>query len=129
MTFEEWFKENVHDNEIKDVDYFCTGSASKIFKECWEMAYLAGQRSSVVGISDKDKKIMDAGFDHPCKETCSGWKAGYDRAVHDSTRTQVPRVVWPEMPDRYTNMTEQRVWHETMIQFEKLNPALCKEEK
>lgn len=24
-------------------------------------------------------KLMEAGFDHPCKQTCSGWQQGYDR--------------------------------------------------
>lgn len=27
------------------------------------------------------KKVMDSGFDHPCKQTCSGWQQGYDRGV------------------------------------------------
>ncbi len=24
-------------------------------------------------------KLHDAGFDHPCRETCSGWKQGHER--------------------------------------------------
>ena len=24
-----------------------------------------------------------AGFDHPCRETCSGWKQGYERGFDD----------------------------------------------
>lgn len=31
-------------------------------------------------------KIHDAGFNHPCKDTCSGWKQGYDRGVSDSSK-------------------------------------------
>ena len=31
------------------------------------------------------KKIMDAGFDHPCKQTCSGWKQGYERGKIEGT--------------------------------------------
>lgn len=26
-------------------------------------------------------KIMNAGFDHPCKQTCSGWMQGHQRGV------------------------------------------------
>lgn len=25
-----------------------------------------------------EEKMIEAGFDHPCKETCSGWQQGYD---------------------------------------------------
>lgn len=28
-------------------------------------------------------KIMEAGFDHPCRQTCSGWQQGYDRGMSD----------------------------------------------
>ncbi len=34
-------------------------------------------------MSDDDKHIMEAGFDHPCRETCSGWKQGYQRGCLD----------------------------------------------
>lgn len=30
-----------------------------------------------------DEKIMSAGFDHPCRQTCSGWKQGRMRGHHD----------------------------------------------
>lgn len=26
-----------------------------------------------------DDKIMAAGFDHPCKQACSGWQQGFER--------------------------------------------------
>jgi hypothetical protein len=29
-------------------------------------------------------KILEAGFDHPCRETCSGWKQGRERGEYDS---------------------------------------------
>ncbi len=28
-------------------------------------------------------KIMEAGFDHPCKQTCSGWQQGFERGAFD----------------------------------------------
>jgi hypothetical protein len=31
-----------------------------------------------------EEKIMEKGFDHPCRETCSGWKQGLERGVFDS---------------------------------------------
>lgn len=27
----------------------------------------------------QEKKLQEAGFDHPCKQTCSGWQQGYER--------------------------------------------------
>lgn len=30
--------------------------------------------------------VHKAGFDHPCKETCGGWKQGYDRGVDAATK-------------------------------------------
>lgn len=34
-------------------------------------------------------KIMEAGFDHPCKQTCSGWEQGRLRG-----RAEVQGLVW-----------------------------------
>lgn len=28
---------------------------------------------------------MEAGFDHPCKQTCSGWKQGYERGQYEQS--------------------------------------------
>jgi hypothetical protein len=33
--------------------------------------------------SELDKILMSQGFDHPCRETCSGWKQGYERGQFD----------------------------------------------
>lgn len=27
--------------------------------------------------------ILKAGFDHPCRETCSGWRQGFERGALD----------------------------------------------
>lgn len=27
--------------------------------------------------------LFKAGFDHPCRQTCSGWKQGFERGEHD----------------------------------------------
>lgn len=37
----------------------------------------------IEAMKDRDEfdKLTKAGFDHPCKDTCSGWKQGYDRGV------------------------------------------------
>jgi hypothetical protein len=32
-------------------------------------------------------EIMKAGFDHPCRQTCSGWRQGYERGVFESIDT------------------------------------------
>ncbi len=29
--------------------------------------------------------IFKAGFDHPCKQTCSGWQQGYERGMADAS--------------------------------------------
>lgn len=31
-------------------------------------------------------KILEAGFDHPCKQTCSGWQQGRDRGRFEARR-------------------------------------------
>jgi hypothetical protein len=31
-----------------------------------------------------EDKILEAGFDHPCKATCSGWEQGRLRGEHES---------------------------------------------
>lgn len=31
-------------------------------------------------------KIMEAGFDHPCRQTCSGWQQGKERGEFDSKK-------------------------------------------
>ena len=31
--------------------------------------------------------LFKAGFDHPCRETCSGWKQGYERGA-DTIQTR-----------------------------------------
>ena len=30
-----------------------------------------------------DDKILAGGFDHPCRQTCSGWQQGFDRGQFD----------------------------------------------
>lgn len=35
------------------------------------------------GVNPPKDKILESGFDHPCRETCSGWRQGYDRGVYD----------------------------------------------
>lgn len=34
-------------------------------------------------LTNTKMNFLKRGFDHPCRETCSGWKQGYDRAVYD----------------------------------------------
>ena len=31
-------------------------------------------------------KIMEAGFDHPCRQTCSGWKQGFERGQMEANK-------------------------------------------
>lgn len=33
-------------------------------------------------------KILEAGFDHPCKTTCSGWQQGYERGLIQFKKSQ-----------------------------------------
>lgn len=33
-----------------------------------------------------DQRILDAGFDHPCRQTCSGWTQGRSRGVFNENR-------------------------------------------
>lgn len=42
-----------------------------------EMVALKGDRDP------KHEPIYEAGFDHPCKQTCSGWKQGFERGQFD----------------------------------------------
>lgn len=39
-------------------------------------------------MNSTDKKMLEMGFDHPCKDTCSGWQQGYDRG-HLTARSQM----------------------------------------
>jgi len=32
------------------------------------------------------EKMYDQGFDHPCRETCSGWKQGKERGEFNSKK-------------------------------------------
>lgn len=45
-------------------------------------------------------KIMEAGFDHPCRETCSGWVQGRERGIFDLRR-------YKEFIIRVSQTTEQ----------------------
>lgn len=31
-------------------------------------------------------RILEKGFDHPCRQTCSGWKQGFERGQFDERR-------------------------------------------
>jgi hypothetical protein len=33
-------------------------------------------------VKEADKALM-AGFDHPCRRTCSGWQQGYERGFYE----------------------------------------------
>jgi hypothetical protein len=44
-------------------------------------------------VTDIGEKMVKAGFDHPCKETCSGWKQGYDRGAFEL-------AIWKDLADR-----------------------------
>jgi hypothetical protein len=35
------------------------------------------------GIKEPDRKMLSGGFDHPCRQTCSGWEQGRMRGVFD----------------------------------------------
>ena len=36
-----------------------------------------------IGLKEYDSKMLENGFDHPCRKTCSGWTQGYDRGRFD----------------------------------------------
>jgi hypothetical protein len=38
------------------------------------------------------KKILAAGFDHPCKQTCSGWAQGRERGLFDAEAKSRPII-------------------------------------
>ena len=46
-------------------------------------------------MSDTNKnitdKIMEAGFDHPCRQTCSGWKQGYERGQYETEKLKASK--------------------------------------
>ena len=31
-------------------------------------------------------EFLKAGFDHPCRQTCSGWQQGFERGVSDTKK-------------------------------------------
>lgn len=37
-------------------------------------------------------KALEAGFDHPCRETCSGWKQGKERGVFETEKKIAPLI-------------------------------------
>lgn len=37
-------------------------------------------------MNQNEKKIMEKGFDHPCRQTCSGWQQGYNRGKLDAQK-------------------------------------------
>lgn len=43
-------------------------------------------------MSDADNKMMAAGLDHPCRETCSGWEQGRLRGEFDMKQTYKKQV-------------------------------------
>lgn len=40
-------------------------------------------RVPVIGLKEFESKVLENGFDHPCRKTCSGWTQGYDRGRFD----------------------------------------------
>lgn len=50
-------------------------------------------------------------FDHPCKDTCSGWNQGYRRGVLDAARCAresdipIPMEIWMKPKQELTAMT------------------------
>lgn len=44
--------------------------------------------------ADKHDAIMEAGFDHPCRETCSGWEQGRDRGMLEERARQQTIETW-----------------------------------
>jgi hypothetical protein len=34
-------------------------------------------------MTELEKLILEKGFDHPCKDTCSGWKQGFERGAFE----------------------------------------------
>jgi hypothetical protein len=43
-------------------------------------------------------KEIDDAFDHPCKETCSGWKQGFERGAHHAARLGLIARIEEMMP-------------------------------
>lgn len=37
--------------------------------------------------------FLKAGFDHPCKQTCSGWEQGRERGIAEGRRLERERIV------------------------------------
>lgn len=51
-------------------------------------------------------KLMEAGFDHPCKQTCSGWQQGYDRGYDSGyAEAQAQAKVLVEALEKYIDVT------------------------
>lgn len=42
--------------------------------------------------SEASDALHKAGFDHPCRQTCSGWQQGYDRG-YDELKAKHERVL------------------------------------
>lgn len=59
-------------------------------------------------MSDQELKMNTAGFDHPCKATCSGWKQGHERGVSKCVEEVIK---WKELHElQHKTVTEQNGW-------------------
>lgn len=74
----------------------------------------AGRKAATV-----DDKMRELGFAHPCKETCSGWKQGYDDGFGAGRKAALPpfEEFVREISDM--NYTEMYHWLASRIEGEK----------
>lgn len=72
------------------------------------------------------RKIMKQGFDHPCRDTCSGWRQGYERGIMEREEVGVKlhstmdAVVWANEFCKITKLTDldqdtMRAWFANSI--------------
>lgn len=47
---------------------------------------IGGLFESLGGRHPSVDEIHEKGFDHPCRETCSGWRQGYERGLFEARR-------------------------------------------
>ncbi len=45
---------------------------------------------------NKKDPLFEAGFDHPCRGTCSGWQQGYERGQSDKEKEHQLKTTKPK---------------------------------
>lgn len=61
-------------------------------------------------MSKQEEALLKAGFDHPCKQTCSGWKQGYERGQSELAELRKDKARLDFLIENRFLVTKRAMW-------------------